>query len=144
MPKFIEKGGKHWSAPQTAPDLDPFKATAGDRFWIWPVEDEVIELKASKPTITLAWRLRPGQKAIDAAEQKGVMAELRGKTAGSHFGLRGSIEGIKQDATEGKCDIPPGPAIKDYRGEGEILLFLVSKGIKPSSNLIRVKVKITD
>lgn len=144
VPELLRKGGKNWSAPATAPDLDPFEETAGDRFWIWPSEDKVIKIKASDPKITLAWRLRPGQRAVDAAEVKGVMAEIRGKTPGTKFGLRGSTEGLNQGVAEGKCIITPGMAIRDYRGEGELLLFLTVKGIKPASNLLRVRANIVD
>jgi len=144
VPALLQKGGKNWSAPATAFDLDPFKETGGDRLWIWPSEDKVVEIIASDPQITLEWKLRPGHKAVDTAEAQVVMAEIRGKTAGSQFGLRGSTEGVKEGATEGKCVITVGMAIKDYRGEGELLLFITVKGIKPASNLLRIKTKIVD
>ena len=147
LQELLQKGGQHWSVPNKARSVFG-SVSAGDRFWIWPVEDRALELQRRTPIITLAWQLRPRQSAIDQAEQGNL--RLRFYTASGSFWTGGTastfakaIRGMESGLASGTFEVPLG----EHAGEGPVVVFLEAwdaPRIEPVSNLLRIEVKIVD
>jgi WD40 repeat protein len=147
LQELLQKGGQHWSVPNKARSIFG-SVSAGDRFWIWPLEDRVLEMRRRTPTITLAWQLRPEQRAIDQAEQENL--RLRFRTASGNFWTGGTastfakaLRGIESGLASGTFEVPLG----EDAGQGPVLVFLEAgnaRQIEAVSNLLRIEVKIVD
>ena len=44
---LLQKGGQHWSAPEKARSVFG-SVSGGARFWIWPAEDRVLEMRGAR------------------------------------------------------------------------------------------------
>jgi dipeptidyl aminopeptidase/acylaminoacyl peptidase len=145
--EFLRKGGEYWSAPAKARSILG-SVSGGDRFWIWPTEDRVLELRRQAPTITLAWRLNPQQRPIDQTEAQNLRLRFYSATGNFFTGASAStfakeLHGIESGAAGGTFEIPLGA----NAGEGNVLVFLEdgkAHRIEPLSNLLRITVKIVD
>ena len=110
--EFLRKGGEHWSAPAKARSILG-SVSGGDRFWIWPTEDRVLELRRQTPTVTLAWRLNPQQRPIDPTEAQNLRLRFYAATGnvftgGSASTFAKELRGIASGATGGTFEVPLG------------------------------------
>jgi hypothetical protein len=80
---------------------------------------------------------------LTAKDLEATWTEFQGKTPGTAFGFRGQINGWREGESGGEVEIIPGPAIKDYRGGGELLLHFGYKG-EVFSNFLSVKVRVEE
>ncbi len=139
-----QKGGNSWSSPAGASVGDtPF--APGDRFWVWPVEDRVLEVKDRKVPVKFHWRVRPGQKPPQVKDD-GIFAhiyflsERGGEKCFVFQARRLTLKiGASDDISEVVLDV------KNVPEKGEVLFFLGGETAFPKkagSNLLWLRVRV--
>lgn len=137
----IRKGGTYWSSSTKATFFGK-EEVEGIRFWIWLPCNEVMLVEKSDPRMIFDWAMRAGQPSLSDAELTGLGYDVRMKAVGKSAFFFGAVKEI-QAGDRGKVEWKLGDSIRDYQGEGELLIHLHVKG-KPASNFLTVKVKLTD
>ena len=144
---LLQKGGQNWSAPEQARSVFG-SVSGGARFWIWPAEDRVLEVRRRTPKVTLNWQLRPQQPAVDPTDTENLMLRFQAVTGNLWTGGTSStfskkLDGIATGATGGTFEVSLG----DNAGDGRVLVFLMDAKTPPIealSNLLQITLKIVD
>lgn len=132
--EVLQKGGKNWSSLETFSTAGE-DIKAGEGFWVWPAEDKVWSTTGEDLVVNLRWKKRV---VNDAPNDNPVGAEIAGAGPGMEFRSYTPITGFDAAANEGTADAN---FRFSYKGEGDVVVYLVAGGKKPVSNLLRLKAK---
>jgi uncharacterized protein (TIGR03067 family) len=138
----MAKGGANWSSTAKATLLGEEKA-AGTRLWVWPTKDEVVVIKRSDPRMRLACAVRPGQSALAEGELRRLGYDVQLHAIGRTAFFFGPVKGLRAGDSRGEVEFRLGDSIREYQGEGELLVHLHLKG-EPASNFLTLKARLVD
>ncbi len=138
--EVIQKGGQFWSSPARVSRGDT-SFIPGDRFWVWPVDDQVFQGKDGKLVIKFHWRVRPGQTPPrkdndDIFAHFDLLSEGNGST---FFNFQANRLDLNVGQTEGVCETTLN--IEHLSGKGDVILFLSGAMLFPKktdSNLLHL------
>jgi len=136
--KKLEKGGKHWSAPNKV-SVGNDHIVTGKKLWILPEEDRVFEIKKSKLSIPFNWQVQSAQKV-----PSGVFVSIffQARNADGEIQWNNLSKRIEVNKDAEKMTYQAQFDMEKYSGEFEVIFYLhAGNYFEPESNLLRLKVK---